>query len=150
MAVIGMKNTVKLRARADCSSHSRADVAVRDVSVAIDEPIERGGTNAGLTPTDTVLTGCTNVIDHKCATKLGVDIGHLTISAVCESDRRGVTLAEEIEVPFETVTLKVFSDGSAGQVGLDRVAIETEKYSPLSKLFRAAGTKLQVTWQKDN
>lgn len=148
---IRMKSNVKLKASAECPSHSRSDIQVRDVSFAIDEPTERGGTNVGPTPTDTALAaliGCTNVIGHKCATSLGVDIGHLNIDAACDFDRRGVTLEEEIEVPFSAVVLNVVSDGSADQAALDRVASETEKYCPLSKLFKAAGTKVEVNWRK--
>lgn len=151
MAEIKMKTTVKLRAKAECPSHSLANVAVRDLAFAIDEPVERGGTNQGPTPTDTALAaliGCTNVIGNKCAAKLGVDIGHLSIEAVCDFDRRGVTLTEEIAVPFESISLKVVSDGPASQAELEQVATETEKFCPLSKLFEAAGTKLQVTWLK--
>ena len=109
MAAIKMKTTVKLRAEADCPSHSRADIAIRDLVFAIDEPVERGGTNAGPTPTDTALAaliGCTNVIGHKCARALGVDIGHLEISAVCDFDRRGVLLMEEVDVPFTAIRLE--------------------------------------------
>lgn len=151
MAAIRLKTSVKLGARAECPSHSRADVAVRDLSFAIDEPLERGGTNAGPTPTDTALAaliGCTNVIGHKCASALGIDIGHLAIDAACDFDRRGVTLQQEIEVPFTSIILTVVSDGSADQAALDKVAIETEKYCPLSKLFKAAGTHLEVHWSK--
>lgn len=146
---IRMKTSVKLSAQAKCPTHSRADITVRDVAFTIDEPVERGGTNLGPTPTDTALAalvGCVNVIGHKCAKKLGVDIGHLDIDAVCDFDRRGVTLAEEIEVPFTSATLNVVTDGTASQADLDRVAIETEKYCPLSKLFRAAGVQLEVNW----
>lgn len=70
---IRMKTTVKLRADADCPSHSLAEVSVRDLVQKIDEPKERGGTNLGFTPTDTALSalaGCTNVIAHKCAMNL--------------------------------------------------------------------------------
>lgn len=146
-----IKTSVKLRARAECTSHSRADVAVRDLIFPIDEPTERGGTNAGPTPTDTALAaliGCTNVIGHKCASALGVDIGHLSIDATCDFDRRGVTLEEEIEVPFTSVVLTVVSDGTADQADLDRVSIDTEKFCPLSKLFKAAGTQVEVHWSK--
>ena len=152
MAEVRMKTTVKLRSKAGCPSHSRADIAVRDLVFAIDEPTARGGTNAGPTPTDTALAaliGCTNVIGHKCASALGVDIGHLTIDAVCDFDRRGVTLAEEINVPFEAIELRVTASGPASQADLDRVAEETNKYCPLAKLFIAGGTKLTVSWHKD-
>lgn len=123
---------------------------MRDLSFAIDEPEERGGTNLGPTPTDTALAaliGCTNVIGHKCANKLGIDIGTLSISAKCSFDRRGVTLEEEIEVPFQSITLEVLSSGSADQTALDLVAAETAKFCPLSKLFEAGGTTVSVLWR---
>ena len=148
---IKMKTSVTLKANAECPSHSLANVTVRDLTFAIDEPTERGGTNLGPTPTDTALgalIGCTNVIGNKCAHALGVDIGHLEIDATCEFDRRGVTLQEEIEVPFKAVTLNVRSNGTADQAALDQVAFETEKYCPLSKLFKAAGTDVAVNWSK--
>ncbi len=145
-----MKTTVLLRAEADCPSHSLAEVATRDLVQMIDEPIERGGTNKGFTPTDTALSaliGCTNVIGHKCAQKLGIDIGHLKISAKCKFDRRGVTLSDEIDVPFEQIDLTVVSDGTATQEQLNEVAAEVAKYCPLSKLFRQSGTVINGDWK---
>jgi len=144
------KTIVTLKAQADCPTHSRSDVAIRDLSFAIDEPTERGGTNAGPTPTDTAiaaLIGCTNVIGNKCAAKLGVDIGSLTINAECDFDRRGVTLVEEIDVPFVNLRLTVVASGSATQAEIDSVAAEVAKYCPLSRLFKAAGTTIEESWR---
>lgn len=151
MAAIKMKTTVKLRAEAECPSHSRADIAIRDIAFAIDEPVERGGTNAGPTPTDAALAalvGCTNVIGHKCADALGIDIGHLRVSAICDFDRRGVTLSEEIDQPFRHIVLDVAADGAASETELARVAAEVRRYCPLSKLFRGAGTEITETWRR--
>lgn len=145
------KTTVRLRATARCPSHSLSDISIRDVSISVDEPLERGGTNKGPTPTDTALAalvGCTNVIGHKCANSLGIDIGHLEIAATCDFDRRGVTLAEEIDVPFQRIVLTVESDGTADQDDLERVAREVAKYCPLSKLFRQAGTEVEEIWKR--
>ena len=147
---IRQKNTVTLKASADCPSHSLANVSVRDLTFAIDEPTERGGTNTGPTPTDTAiaaLVGCTNVIGHKCAAKLEIDIGHLTIDASCEFDRRGVMLSEEIDTHFKSITLTITASGSATDNQLALVAQEVAKYCPLSKLFRQAGTEVIETWQ---
>lgn len=148
---IKMKTSVTLTAKADCPSHSLAEVAVRDLTQMIDEPVERGGSNKGFTPTDTALSaliGCTNVIGHKCATKLGIDIGHLQISAKCRFNRLGVTLAEEIDVPFEQIDLVVVSEGTATQDELNAVAAEVAKYCPLAKLFRGGGTVINEDWRK--
>lgn len=145
------KTTVKLRASANCPSHSLSKISVRDLEFAIDEPVERGGTNLGPTPTDTALAaliGCTNVIGHKCAEKLGIDIGHLNISAVCDFDRRGVTLAEEVDVPFEKVILNIETNGSASETQLETLANEVAKFCPLSKLFRQAGTIVEENWTR--
>jgi len=144
-----MKTTVKLRANSNCPSHSLSNVNVRDLNFAIDEPVERGGTNLGPTPTDTALAaliGCTNVIGHKCAQNLGIDIGHLNISAVCDFDRRGVTLSEEIDVPFEKIVLNIQADGDASQAQLETLKNAVSKYCPLSKLFRQSGTIIEENW----
>lgn len=148
---VKMKTTVTLRAEAACPSHSIAQVRVRDLTQIIDEPVERSGTNLGFAPTDTALAalaGCTNTIGHKCAKKLGVDIGHLQISVACDFDRRGVTLTEEIEKPFQSITLKVVADGTASDQELAQVATEVSKYCPLAKLFRNAGTIINEEWTK--
>lgn len=124
---------------------------MRDLNFAIDEPTERGGTNKGPTPTDTALAaliGCTNVIGHKCAGKLDIDIGHLEIDIVCDFDRRGVTLSEEIDTPFVSLVQTVVADGSATEDELQAVAREVEKFCPLSKLFVGAGTKVTTIWRK--
>jgi putative redox protein len=150
MPVMKMKTTVKLRSNADCPSHARSNIKVRDLEYVIDEPLERGGTNLGPTPTEAVLSalvGCTNVIGHKCATSLGIDIGHLEISAVCDFDRRGTTLSEEIDIPFQRIILNVEADGAASQSQLQSVKTEVAKYCPLSKLFRQAGTIIEENWK---
>ena len=143
------KTTVKLKATAQCPSHSLSEVSVRDLVFAIDEPVERGGTNKGPTPTDTALAaliGCTNVIGNKCAKSLGIDTGHLDISAVCDFDRRGVTLEQEIDVPFTKIALKVETGNAVSQSDLEQLAAEVAKYCPLSKLFRQAGTVINEEW----
>lgn len=143
------KTTVKLKLEADCPSHSLANIAVRDVAFTIDEPTERGGTNTGPTPTDTALAalaGCTNVIGHKCANSLGVDIGHLHIQIESVFDRRGVTLSEEIDTPFVSIVQTVRYSGSATEAEIQNLAVEVEKYCPLAKLFTCAGTQLTTNW----
>lgn len=148
---IKQKTSMTIKLGGKGTSHSRSEMAVRDLVSVIDEPVERGGTNEGVSPTEAAfssLIGCTNVIGHKCASKLGVDIGHLAFEMEVDFDRRGVLLMEEVEVPFKAIRLTVTSDGAASQTDLDRVAIETEKYCPISKLYENSGTDLTVIWQK--
>lgn len=148
---IRQKTTITIKLSGEGTSHSRSETAVRDLTSVIDEPIERGGTNEGLSPTETAfaaLIGCTNVIGNKCAKKLDMDIGHLSFDMEVDFDRRGVLLTEEVEVPFRAIRLQVTADGSASQRDLDRVATETAKYCPISKLYEHAGTDLTVNWRK--
>ncbi len=150
---IKMKTVVTYRAQAACPTHARTEIPVRDLSVIIDEPAERGGTNLGPTPTEaamTALIACTNVIGHKCAAKLGVDLGTVTIDAECQFDRRGVLLQEEIDVPFPDITLTVNCNSPVTQEQLTRVGEETARFCAIAKLFDAAGTNLTVNWVKSN
>ena len=138
-----------IRATAEQTTHSRADVSLRTHTLSIDEPEERGGTDVGPSPTETLmgaLVGCTNVIGHKCAKKLGVDIGELDIKLRCEFDRRGVLLQEEVDLPFTKINLDVSCHGSADQSQIDAVAAEVAKFCPLAKLFREAGTVIDENW----
>lgn len=149
MVTIKQKTTVKQRLTANCPSHSRSDVSVRDVAFTIDEPLERDGTNQGPTPTETALAalaGCTNVIGNKVAHKMGLDVANFKVTVVSDFDRRGVTLAEEIDVPFEAIKLRVEIETSASQDQINELAREVAKYCPLAKLFRQAGTTLDEEW----
>jgi uncharacterized OsmC-like protein len=148
-----MKTVVTYRAKAQCPTHARTEIPVRDLNVIIDEPLERGGTNLGATPTETAMTAliaCTNVIGHKNALRLGVDLGEVTIDANCQFDRRGVLMEEEIDIPFPAITLTVNCNTAASQEDLTAVGLETAKYCAIAKLFEAAGTDLTVDWVKKN
>lgn len=148
---IRQKTAVTLKVEGHSPSHARTDVSVRDLNVVIDEPIERGGTNLGPSPTEyayIALMGCTTSIGHKCAKALGIEIGPLDYRMEVDFDRRGVLLKEEIDLPFPALRLTVIDGGSASQEELDRVAVETAKYCAISKLFEAAGTQVTVNWTK--
>ena len=141
--------TIKISGKG--TSHSRSEAEIDGNMLVIDEPVARGGTNEGPSPTATAysaLMGCTNVIGHKCAHKLGIDIGNLQFAMEVDFDRRGVLLMEEVEVPFTAIRLDVVSDGPCSDAELQSVAAETEKYCPISKLYEKSGTDLTVTWRK--
>ena len=149
MAAVVQKTVVTQKLEGRCVSHSRTDIAVRDRSVTLDEPLERGGTNLGLTPTETLmaaLIGCTNVITHKVAHRLGVPIKSMNVRAEAQFDRRGVTLQDEIDVPFPSVTLYVDLETDADAMSVERVKRELAMYCPIAKVLRGAGTDLREVW----
>ena len=149
MVTVKPKTVVTMRVTGECASHSRTDVSVRDVRTTIDEPTERGGTNRGLTPTETLmalLLGCTNVITHKVAEKNGVAIKSMKVRLEAEFDRRGVTLQEEIDVPFPAVTLIIDLVTDADAAAIENVKRDLHRFCPVSKVFRACGTELKEVW----
>lgn len=148
---IRQKTVVTLKVSGHAPSHSRTDVSVRDLTAVIDEPVERGGTNVGPSPTEyayTALMGCTTAIGNKCAKALGVELGELDYQMEVDFDRRGVLLMEEVNVPFPAIRLSVTAHGPLSEEDLQKVATETAKYCAISKLFEAAGTNVDVSWSK--
>ena len=149
MVTVKPKTVVTMRLEGDCASHSRTEVSVRDLKMTIDEPAERGGGNQGLTPTETLmasLIGCTNVITHKVAEKNGVDIKSMSIRLEAQFDRRGVTLAEEVDVPFPSVTLHIDIVTAADAATVEKVKRELQMFCPVSKVFRACGSEIKEVW----
>ena len=149
--VIRPKTQLTIKIEGHGTSHSRSEIKTADHVMVIDEPVARGGTGEGSSPTETAyasLVGCTHVIGNKCAKRLGVDVGNMAFEMEVDFDRRGVLLMEEVEVPFKAIRLAVTTDGPATQEDIERVAEETAKYCPISKLYVNSGTKLEVTWTK--
>ena len=149
MVAVTQKTVVTQKLEGRCTSHSRTDVAVRDRQMVIDEPVERGGTNQGFTPTETLmasLIGCTNVITHKVAHKHGVEIKSMSIRLEAQFDRRGVMLQEELERPFSAVKLYIDLQTAADAPSVERVKKELAMFCPVAKVFRAAGIRLEEVW----
>lgn len=149
MVTVPAKTVVTMRLNGSCPSHSRTDVTVRDLRSTIDEPAERGGTNQGLTPTETLmasLLGCTNVITHKVAQRHGVDIQSMNVRLEAQFDRRGVQLMEEVDVPFPTLTLYIDMVTDADAAAVEKVKRELGMFCPVSKVFRGCGTEVKEVW----
>lgn len=149
MVQVRPKLLIKMRMQGQVHSHSRTEVSTRDVRTTIDEPLERGGTNQGLSPTETFvasLVGCTSVISHKIAHRHGIDLHDMAIRVEADFDRRGVTLTEEVSVPFPAMTLTVDVASAASAEQIDLLRRELAMYCPIAKLVRASGTVLNEVW----
>jgi len=149
MATVKEKIVITQRIHGSCPTHSRTDISVRDVRTVIDEPKERDGTNAGPTPTETMvaaLIGCTNVISHKCAKRHGVEFEAMSIDAEASFDRRGTQLLEEIEVPFPKIRLVIDITTRASDAQIEQVKADLHRFCPISKVIRNAGTQIEEVW----
>lgn len=149
MVNIKPKTTIKMRLSAVGETHARSKVTSRDVTATIDEPLERDGTNQGLSPTETLMSsliGCTNVISKKIAHKMGFEMGEMTIALTSNFDRRGVLLADEVEMPFTDIVMdiEVATNGTPDQI--EAMKADLAKFCPVAKVFRGSGVTITENW----
>lgn len=149
MVTIKPKTVVTLRLKGACPSHSRTDITVRDLTFHVDEPVERGGTNLGPSPTETLLAAlaaCTNRIGHKVADANGVEIAAFAVDVEAKFDRRGVEMLEEIDVPFPEIHLHVEMATNAGEASVEKMKADLRRFCPISKVIRQSGTEIIEHW----
>ena len=149
MAEAKAKTEVTMKISATCPHHARSDVSVRDVESVIDEPTESGGTNLGMTPTETMvaaLIGCTNVITNKIAEGYDMHIDSMDIDVEAQFDRRGVTLLEDVQVPFPSMILNIDVKTPNDAAEFDKVKADLQKFCPIAKVIRESGTEITENW----
>ena len=145
------ENVVHMKLEGSSKSHSRADIIARDVESVIDEPVARGGTNLGLSPTETLMSsliGCTNVITHRIMEKMGFKINSLDIKSKTLFNKDGVSLIQEVEVPFPEITLDIAISTNASESDLAEVQKQLAMYCPIAKVIRNSGTVINENWNK--
>ncbi|MBL4626999.1 MAG: OsmC family protein [Roseicyclus sp.] len=149
MVKVRQKSTVKMAMTATGETHARSVVHVRDLSVTIDEPLIRDGTNLGLSPTETLMSsliGCTNVIAKRIAHGMGVEFGEMKIALSADFNRLGTMLQEEIETPFSNIVLDIEVATDATPEQLETIKSDLIKYCPVAKVFRAGGITITENW----
>ena len=143
-------NVVTMKLEGSVKSHARTDILARDVESVIDEPTVRGGTNLGLTPTETLmasLIGCTNVISHRIAERINVKINKMDINVEATFNKDGVSLAKEVEIPFPEINLYIKIDTNASKEQLETIKRELKMYCPISKVITNSGSKINDIWE---
>ena len=143
-------NVIKMKIEGAVKSHARTDILARNVESVIDEPNARGGTNLGLTPTETLmasLIGCTNVISHRIADSLDVKINKMDIDIDATFNKDGVTLTQEVEVPFPEINLNIKIDCNASEEQLEIIKKRLKMFCPISKVISNSGTKIIDNWE---
>ena len=114
-----------------------------------DEPEERGGTNEGFAPTEFFLASllaCSNVISHKIAKKNDINLDSFELSMDIAFNRLGVTLQEEIDLPFLDIKLRIEATTNASDEKLEILKRDLPRYCPISKMIEAAGTSIETEW----
>lgn len=149
MVTVKEKPIWKFRLSGSAESNTRTSVTSRDVSMIIDEPIERGGTNKGPMPVEMVfagLIGCTHVISNKLAKANNVEITDMDIEVVTTMDSRGTRLIEPIDVPFPDTVLHIKASMTGDDEGIEAVINKLKEHCAVSKMLRMSGTKVTENW----
>ena len=149
MVTIRQKIKVGMALSASAETHARTKVSARDIEILIDEPQVRGGTNQGLTPTESLmasLLGCTNVITQRIAHKVGADINAMDIKLSAQFDKRGANLDEEIEQPFSDIVLDIDITTNASAAQIEAIKSDLGKFCPISKVIRGSGVSITENW----
>ncbi|MEO0989782.1 MAG: OsmC family protein [Pseudomonadota bacterium] len=149
MATVKPKTEVLMKLTATGQTHARSQVRVRDVFSVVDEPLERHGTNLGLTPTETLMSsliGCTNVISKRIAHGMGVTMEKMEIALSAKFDRRGTMLMEEVETPFSDIVLDISVETDATEEQLARIQTDLAMYCPIAKVIRNSGVTITENW----
>ncbi len=146
-------NVVHMKLEGSSKSHSRTDILTRDVESVIDEPIVRGGTNLGLSPTETLvssLIGCTNVITHRIMEKMGFKIDKLDIKTKTLFNKDGASIVQEVDIPFPEINMDIEISTDASKSDLIEVKKQLAMYCPIAKVIRNSGTIINENWTKVN
>jgi putative redox protein len=146
---VKVKTTVRVKVSGEAESHSLTLIKTRDLVDVSDEPPERGGTNEGLAPTELFLASlvaCSNVISHKIAKKNSIQLNSLEISLDAGFNRLGVTLQEEVDLPFPDIKLRIEINTDASAEQLEILKQDLPRYCPVSKMIEQAGTKIDTEW----
>ncbi|MCV0429788.1 MAG: OsmC family protein [Roseibium sp.] len=131
-------------------TNTKSVVSARDVSMVIDEPIERGGTNLGPMPVETMiagLVGCTHVISNKLAEANGVRITEMDIDVVTTMDSRGTRLIEPIDIPFPDVKISITAEMDGTEEGISAVVEKLRHHCAVSKMLQMSGSRVAETWK---
>ncbi len=149
MVTVTPKNVVTMKLRGESRSHARMDIKVRDVESIIDEPKERGGTNLGPSPTETLLAAlasCTNVVTHRLAEKNGVVIEAMNVDVEALFDRRGAAVIEPVDIPFPEIKMTITMTAAGDDAAIAKIQSELGNYCPIEKTLENAGTKVEKIW----
>lgn len=146
---VKQKPVVTYKMSGEAESETRTRLECRDLMDISDEPEARGGTNEGFAPTEFVMGGliaCTNVITHKIAAKHNIEIEELTVDLVAKFNNQGVTLQEEIDVPFPEMKLIINIKTNASDEEIETLKTNLPKYCAVSKIIHQCGTDLKSEW----
>jgi len=133
----------------NCDTPTKTTVTSRGLALTMDEPTDRGGTNLGFMPLETMmagLVGCTNVVSHKIAKANDIDIEAMSVRAEIMVNSSGTRLVKEIDVPFPDVKLFIELTTKSDGAKVEILKRDLRRYCAVSKVLQQAGSKVEEVW----
>ncbi len=146
---IRQKTIWKMTLDGAAETPTKTAVTSRGLTLTMDEPIDRGGTNQGMMPLETMmagLIGCTSVVSHKIARANDIDIQDMTVRAEVTVNSAGTRLVKEIDVPFPVVKLFIEFTTSANEETVAILKRDLRRFCAVSKVLQQAGSKVEEFW----
>jgi uncharacterized OsmC-like protein len=146
---IRQKTIWKMTLDGTAETPTKTAVTSRKLTLTMDEPIDRGGTNQGMMPLETMmagLIGCTSVVSHKIAHANDIDIQDMTVRAEVTVNSAGTRLVREIDVPFPVVRLFIEFTTSSDEETVAILKRDLRRFCAVSKVLQQAGSKVEEFW----
>ena len=123
------KKTIKLVARAEGETECRTEIKVRQFTFRTDEPTSEGGTDEAANPVELLLgalAGCVNVVAHRSAERIGIDLRSLRLTVIGE-------LEPELGPAIRRIDIRMEADLEADADQKRRWLEMTEAHCPIAQ-----------------
>lgn len=137
------------RVRCEAGSGTRVAVSSRDHRWVIDEPAEKGGSDEGPTPLESLLgslVGCESVVLRLVADTIGFRYSNLVIDCEGTADLRGARGVKGVRPYFTRVSMEIALTTDEGERRIDLLRRNVELRCPVMNLFESADVEMNIRW----
>lgn len=139
-----------LRASSTWRGDLRAEIEIREFTIATGEPAKAGGDDSAPTPMEVILgglEGCLTVVVETVASERGLTLSSVQITSEAVMDVRGFEGVPNVRPFYETVDTRIEIGIDLAPTDLADFAAESERRCPALTLFRAAGVAVTTRWE---
>lgn len=143
----------KMKSAVTLKEGYQVEVKAREFKVVLDEPEQFGGTNAGMTPTELLLSAlgsCLTITISMFSKSFHVDIKELKVDIEGELDPMGVMRSDEnLRSGFSAIHVNVHIVSDAPQSRIERLVKTAEQKCPVSDTLRT-GVPIHINCKHNN
>ena len=147
----GLAELVEVRAESRWAGNLKSEVRAGGHVFMADEPVARGGDDAGPTPLQLVLSGlcaCETVTMRRLAPKLRMQVDGFEIVARGLIDARGRNATAPVPAHFLTVEVRARVQTPEPSERVQRLKELVEKHCPVATLMQAVPLEFDSVWEK--